>query len=265
VSSLLAALGTRLLDFFRYIGGLGLLFLDALWWISRGLLRGKGALRFEETVFHMHRVSIRSFGVVSLVLFFVGIILAFQMAYVLQIFGITEYVADITGIAMAREMGPLLVGVVMTGFLGAAITAEIGTMVVSEEVVALESMALDPVRFLVVPRILAAMILLPFVSLVATYVGIAGGFSIGHFLLDIDAEKYLRRTIESLQYKDVFTGLLKAEAFGILVTLIACKEGFAVTGGAEGVGRATTSSVVRCIVAIIICDLFFTAFFYFFL
>ena len=242
-----------------------LLLADSVWWMTVAPLRGKGRVRYEETLSYMHRISIRSFGVVALVLFFVGVILALQMAYVLKLFGVSEYVADITGIAMAREMGPLLVAVVMTGFLGAAITAEIGTMVVSEEVVALESMALAPTRFLVVPRILATALMMPFVSLVATYIGIIGGFTIGYFVLGIEAEKYLRRTIESLAYKDVFTGLLKAEAFGLLIGLIACKEGFAVTGGAGGVGLATTNSVVRCIVAIIVCDLVFTMLFYFFL
>jgi phospholipid/cholesterol/gamma-HCH transport system permease protein len=213
----------------------------------------------------MERVGIRSFGIVALVIFFVGIILALQMAYVLKTLGFTDYVANITGIAMTREMGPLLVGTVMTGFLGAAITAEIGTMVVSEEVLALESSALNPIRFLVVPRILASMLMMPFVSLVATYIGIAGGFVVGTFVLGIDPAKYLRRTVESLTYKDVLTGLVKAEAFGLLIGLIACYEGFKVSGGAEGVGSATTNSVVRCIVAIIVCDLVFTMVFYYLL
>ena len=248
---------------FRYAGGLALLFWEALWWMTVGPLRRKGKIRYDDALIHMERVSIRSFGVVALVIFFVGIILAFQMAYVLKLFGVVEYVANIIGIAMAREMAPLLVAVVMTGFLGAAITAEIGTMVVSEEVLALESMALHPVRFLVVPRVLASMLLMPFVSLVATYIGILGGFVIGSFIIKIEPEKYLRRTIESLEYKDVLMGLLKAEAFGILIALISCREGFGVRGGAEGVGRATTNAVVRCIVAIILCDLVFTTFFYF--
>lgn len=263
--TVLEFLGASALALFRYVGGLAYLFADALWWMTVGPLRGEGRIRREETFHHMERIGIRSFGVVALVVFFVGVIIALQMAYVLKLFGIVEYVADVTGIAMTREMAPLLVAVVMTGFLGAAVTAEIGTMVVSEEVVALESMALPHVRFLVVPRVLASMVMLPFVSLVAAYIGILGGFVVGHFLLGIETEKFLRRTVESLKYKDVLTGLLKAEAFGILIALIACKEGLDVTGGAEGVGRATTNSVVRCIVAVIACDLVFTLFFYFFL
>jgi phospholipid/cholesterol/gamma-HCH transport system permease protein len=187
------------------------------------------------------------------------------MAYVLKSLGVTVYVANITGVAMTREMAPLLVAMVMTGFSGAAITAEIGTMVVSEEVLALETSALNPIRFLVVPRVMAAMLIMPFVTLIATYIGIFGGFFVGNVLLGIEAEKYIHRTLDALKYRDVVTGLLKAEAFGILVAVIACHEGFRVTGGAEGVGRATTNSVVRSIIAIIICDMLFTAFFFYFL
>lgn len=255
--------GTLVLDFSAYLGGLSLLFLDGLWWMSIGPLKGRGRIRRDETFAQAQRICIRSFGIVSLVVFFVGMILAFQMAYVLESLGVVQYVADITGVAMVREMGPLLVAVVMTGFSGAAIAAEIGTMVVSEEVMALETSALDPIRFLVIPRLLAAMLMMPLVTLVATYVGILGGFAVAYAVLQIEGDTFLRRTVESLKYKDVVTGLIKAEAFGILVTLIACYEGLRVSGGAQGVGRATTNSVVRSIIAIIICDLVFTAIFYF--
>lgn len=258
-------IGGRSVALLDYLGGLALLLGDGLWWMTLGPLRRKGRIRRDETFVQMERIGIHSLGIISLVIFFVGIILAFQMAYVLRTLGVTEYVANITGVAMTREMAPLLVAMVMTGFSGAAITAEIGTMVVSEEVIALRAGALDPIRFLVVPRVLAAMVMMPFVTLLAMYIGILGGFFVGNVLLGIEGEKYLNRTLEALKWKDVFTGLIKAEAFGILIALIACQEGFRVNGGAEGVGRATTNSVVRSVVAIIICDMFFTAFFYFFL
>ena len=257
--------GSRSIGFLAYAGSLFLLFTDALWWMTVGPWKGKGKVRLDDAFVHMERFSIRSMGIVALVLFFVGVILALQMAYVLRTLGVTDYIANITGVAMTREMGPLLVAMVMTGFMGAAIAAEIGTMVVSEEVLALETAALPPVRFLVVPRVLATMIVMPCVSLVATYIGIIGGLAVGYFLLGIEFEKYVRRTLESLTYKDVFTGLIKAEAFGILIALIGCLEGFQVTGGAEGVGRATTNAVVRSVVAVIVFDLVSTAFFYYFL
>jgi phospholipid/cholesterol/gamma-HCH transport system permease protein len=265
VIAVLSLTGRLVLDFVRYLGGLSVLLLDGLWWMTVGPLKGRGRVRREETFLQAHRLSIQSLGIVSLVVFFVGMILAFQMAYVLETLGFVEYVANITGVAMVREMGPLLVAIVLTGFFGAAVAAEIGTMVVSEEVTALEASALNPIRFLVVPRLLAAMLMLPVVTLLATYVGILGGFSVAYFILDIEGATFLRRTVESLRYKDVATGLIKAEAFGVLIALIACHEGLRVSGGAQGVGKATTNSVVRSIIAIIICDLIFTAVFYFFL
>jgi phospholipid/cholesterol/gamma-HCH transport system permease protein len=263
VKTFLELLGARSLALLHYLGGLCLLLFDALWWMTVGPWKGRGRLRYGETLLQMRALSTRSAGVVSLVLLFVGMILAFQMAYVLKTLGVTEYVANITAVAMVREMGPLLVAMVMTGFAGAAIAAEIGTMVISEEVLALEVGSLNPIRFLVVPRVLASMVMMPFVCLVATYIGILGGFLVGSCLLGIEAERYIHRTFESLALKDVATGLIKAEAFGLIVALVACREGFAASGGAEGVGLATTHSVVRCIVGIIFCDLLFTAFFYF--
>jgi phospholipid/cholesterol/gamma-HCH transport system permease protein len=256
--------GTRLLELLKYFGGLSYLLGGGGWCFTVGALKKKVHFRLSETSYQAMRLSIRSFGIVSMVIFFVGMILAFQMAYVLKTLGVVEYVANIIGVAMVREMGPLLVGMVMTGFAGAAIAAELGTMVVSEEVLALETSALKPINFLVAPRLLASMVMMPLITLVAEYIGVFGGFTVGFFLLDMDGPFYLSRTMESLEYKDVFTGLIKAEAFGILITVIACHEGLRVTGGAQGVGRATTNAVVRSVVAIIVSDLLFTALFYFF-
>jgi phospholipid/cholesterol/gamma-HCH transport system permease protein len=265
MTNALAATGRWIFAILNYLGGLTYLFYDGLWWAVAGPLKGKGKIRRQETFYQMTRISVRSFGIVSLVIFFVGMILAFQMAYVLKTLGVVGYVADIIGVAMVREMGPLLVGMVMTGYAGAAIAAEIGTMVVSEEVIALESSALNPIRFLVVPRLLAAMIMMPMVAMVGIYVGIFGGFVVAVWILDMDKIKYLQRTIEALTRTDLISGLIKAEIFGVLIACIACHEGLSVTGGAEGVGRATTNAVVRSIIAIIVSDLIFTAIFYYFL
>ena len=158
----------------------------------------------------------------------------------------------------------LIVALVMTGYMGAAITAEIGAMTVCDEVLALEAMAMNPVRLLVAPRVLASMVMAPLVCLVAVYIGIAGGCFISCVLLDVGLQKYVSRTFAAIRYYDVVTGLIKVEAFAILVALIACHEGFNAADGVVGVGRATTRSVVRSIVAIILCDLIFTALFFFF-
>ena len=259
----LAFVGTRFLGFFHYTGEIAYLFHDAVWWAMVAPYRGKAKLNYSDTLQQKKLVSVRSFGIVGTVIFFVGMILAFQMGYVLKTLGVTEYTADITGVAMVRELGPLIVSMILTGYMGAAITTEIGSMVVSEEVLALRCMAMDPIRFLVVPRVLAAMAMLPLVCLLAIYVGIFGGFVVSYFLLGIEAEKYLHRTVEAISFKDVASGLVKAEAFAILVALISCHEGFSVRGGVEGVGQATTRCVVRCVISIIICDLIFTALFFF--
>lgn len=255
-------LGRGFLDILTYVGGLGYILFDGLWWMIAGPILRKGRLRGEETFFQMVRLSFKSIGIVSLVILFVGMILAFQMAYVLKSLGVVKYVADIIGIAMTREMGPLLVGMVMTGYAGASIAAELGTMVVSEEVVALEAGALNPIRFLVVPRLLASMIMMPLVVLIGTYVGIFGGFIIGVGFLGMDWYEYMTHTLDSMTAIDWLTGLIKAEIFGALIACVACYEGLSVTGGAEGVGKATTNAVVRSIVGLIVCDLVFTALFF---
>ena len=254
--------GETTLRVLSYLGGMWFMFVDALYFIFVAPYRGqplrRGAL-FEQMV----RAGVRSIPIVSLVLLFVGMIIAMQMAYVLTRFGAKEYVAAIVGISIIRELGPLLTAIVLTGYAGASIAAELGTMKVSEEILAYETSALNPVRFLVVPRLLALMVMAPCLTVLADVVGIAGGFIVGVKLLRISPAIYLSRTIEYIVYRDIYTGLVKAEVFGIIIAMIACYEGFNVRGGAEGVGKATTASVVLSIVSIVAADLFFTALFYF--
>jgi phospholipid/cholesterol/gamma-HCH transport system permease protein len=209
----------------------------------------------------MIRVGVRAVPIVSLVLLFVGLVLAFQMDYVLRTFGQKHWIADVVAVAMLRELAPLLTGVVMSGFAGASIAAELGTMVVGEEILALESQALDPMKFLVMPRVVATTLMQVCLTMIANVVGILGGFIVTTSVLGENPYNYIQRTITSLQTQDLLTGLTKAAAFGVLISLIACYLGLRVTAGAEGVGRATTRSVVYAIVAIIVTDLVFSAFF----
>ena len=248
----------------EYLGGMWYLFQDAAYWATGGVLKGYKFGRraaFEQMV----RAGVKSIPITFLVLFFVGMILAFQMARVLAVFGLMDRTADIVGIAIMRELGPLLTAIVMAGYVGAAIAAELGTMVVSEEIIALETSAIDPVRFLVVPRLFASMVMLPCLTVLGNLVGLFGGFIIGTGVLGISAPLYIRRTCEAVKVEDVVTGLIKIEAFAIMIVLIACYEGLSVSGGAEGVGRATTKAVVLSIVFTIVADLFFTTAFYFIL
>ena len=260
----LGDVGGRGESLLEYVGGLGRLFVSSLWHYARVLLHLHGTRRSaREAVWAQRvRVGVRSLPIVSLVLFFVGMILAFQMAYVLRDFGAEQLVAATVAVAMMRELGPLITAIVMTGFAGASIAAEIGTMTVEEEILALETGALDPVRVLVMPRVMACMLMLLFLTVIANVVGILGGFTIATTLLRMSPEAYYANTREFLKMQDLVTGLIKSTAFGGLIALIGCREGLRVEGGAEGVGRATTRAVVYGIVAIISTDLFFSWFFY---
>jgi len=256
--------GRRGLRICEYAGGMGLMFREALWYIFIAPFRGT-EIRRSETFKQCVRVGVASVPIVSVVLLFVGMILALQMAYVLKMFGVLQYVASVVSVAIIRELGPLLTAVVLTGYAGASIAAELGSMKVNEEILALETSAMKPVRFLVVPRILALMIMTPCLTVLADAVGIFGGFVVGTLLMDISPELYWQKTISNLEYKDLYTGLVKSEVFGIILGMVACFEGFSVEGGAEGVGRATTNSVVLAIVLVVTADLFFTTLFYFIL
>lgn len=248
-----------------YVGGLGYLFSDTLYYLlvapfgPRKLRNRMGPILYQ-----MARVGYSSLGIVCTVLFFIGMVLALQMAYILQKFGVTSYVGSVVGVGMFRELGPLLTGVVMSGFVGASIAAELGTMAVSEEVEALTASAIHPVRFLVVPRFLATTMMVPFVTIIGDFVGILGGMIIAKGVLKIAPALYIQKVLESLISKDILTGFFKSFIFATIIALIACYEGLSVDSGAEGVGKATTRSIVLSIVLIIISDCGVTAAFYLF-
>ncbi len=246
----------------RYLGGLGYLLSDATRWLWRAVVRREVRLGRQALAIQMVRVGVRSIPIIVLVQTFIGIILALQMAPTLESYGSIDRVANIIAIAMFRELGPLLSAIVLSGFAGASIAAEIGAMVESEEIKALRAHALDPVRFLVTPRLLATVVMLTGLAVMADVVGVLGGLFTSWLVLDIQPLMYLENTRAALLYRDFFTGLVKAGVFGMLIALIACYEGLNVRGGAEGVGRATTSTVVRSIVALIATDCLFTVLFY---
>ncbi len=264
VEQFLGGIGARGKGLLAYLGGMGYLFTESLWHYVRLVLRLSGTRRSgREAVWAQRvRVGVRSLPIVSLVLFFVGMILAFQMAYVLRDFGATEFVPRTVAIATLRELGPLITAIVMTGFAGASIAAEIGTMNVEEEILALETSALNPVRVLVMPRVMACILMLLVLTVIANIVTVLGGFTISAAVLGMSPQQYYSITRDALKMQDLITGLVKSMAFGGLIALIGCQEGLRVEGGAEGVGRATTRAVVYGIVAIISTDLFFSWFFY---
>lgn len=235
---------------------------EILYWIFVSPFRGKFGFRFSQVIRQMVIIGVQAVPMTALTSFSIGLTLAMDGAHELSRMGATSYVPDLVAMTLLRELGPLLVGVVVIGRSGSAITAEIGTMKVSEEIEALEVMAINPVRFLVVPRFLAMMIMLPTLTIFGNYIGFVGGWSICHYALDMNTSAYILRLIESSRPMDLYSGVIKSIVFAWLIATISCKAGLEVTGGAEGVGRSTTSCVVVSIIAMLIANAFLTAVFF---
>ena len=262
IGRLIGRWGQMWLDTFSLLGGLAYLILDILRWIWRALTMKR--VRFGRTaiITQIVRVGWQSISIVMLVSACIGFILALQMHDPLAQFGQTDKIAMIVGVAVFRELGPLISAIVLTGFAGASIAAEIGTMVVGEEIEALEAHALNPIRFLVVPRVLASILSLVLLTVLGDVTAVLAGGLMTVGFLGVPFELYKDNTLLALTSTDFLTGLLKAAVFGLLLGSIACYNGLRVTGGAAGVGKATTDTVVQTIVLVIIADLIFTTLFF---
>ncbi|MBN1155191.1 ABC transporter permease [candidate division KSB1 bacterium] len=259
--NILGYIGRSANSFFSRLTRMTALGENAIYWVIVAPFKGKG-IRWKSTIHQMVLIGFNSIPIVVVICFFVGLILAMQSAYQLERFGASIYVADLVGVAITREMGPLLTAIIVTGRSGSAIAAEIGTMKVYEEIDALQTMGLNPVRFLVVPRLIALLVMLPCLTLIADFVGIAGGLTLATLNLKISFVRYLTQTANALVLKDLITGLAKTIVFAIIIAQIGSYQGFSVEGGAEGVGKATTAAVVSSIFLIIVADLVCTIFFY---
>jgi len=256
-------IGAFTMDVVEYAGGMFLLFATAVKWFFLGFLPGHKRLNLLEISSQTLRIGARSVAIVCLVQGFIGVILALQMEPPLAEFQQQSRISSVIGIAGFRMLGPIITAVVLSGFAGASIAAEIGTMVVSEEVEALKAMALDPVRFLVVPRMLATTAAMLLLTPIADLMIAIGGYAIAKLALGAEVyNQYWEMMRNMVEYKDFYTGMIQAVAFGILIAVIACYEGLKVRGGAAGVGKATTATVVKCIVAIIIFSCIFTVIFF---
>ena len=247
---------------FEFIGGVTTLLFDVVCWLFKSIVLRKVRLGRAATVAEIVRIGVRSIGIVCLVCGCIGLILAFQMAPPLDTFGQTDKIANIVGVAVLRELGPLISAIVLTGFAGAAIAAELGTMVVGEEIEALEAQALNPIRFLAVPRVIATVLSLILLTIIGDVVAIGTAAYVSVEVLDVPFSLYKANTLQQVALPDFLTGLLKAAVFGIILASIACYNGFKVTGGAAGVGKATTDTVVQTVVTIVIADMLFTALFF---
>lgn len=232
--------------------------ISTLYWRTNVALFQKSP-RTREVFNQMFKIGVGSLPLVSLTSLFTGMVLALQSAYQLQNFGAIQFTADLVSLSTVRELGPVLTALVVSGRVGASIAAELGTMKVTEQIDALQSLATDPIDYLVVPRYLAAIFMLVILTIYADVVGVLGGYAIAIFKLKISSYQYLHRAINILQLKDVFSGLAKSFFFGMIISTVGCYYGFVARGGAEGVGQATTKAVVTALISVIAFDCFFTA------
>lgn len=223
--------------------------------------RGQG-IKWDRTFQQLDRIGADAVPIVLFLSFLIGTVLALNGASQLRQFGAAIYIADLVGVAMTREMAPLITAIIVCGRSGSAITAELGTMVVGEEIDAMRTMALSPGRFLLVPRLLALLVAMPCLTLASNFAGIFGGYMIGVVMLELGSANYLAETTQALLLKDLLTGLIKSAVFALLIGFTACYRGFYVRGGAEGVGTGTTASVVTSIILCIMANAVFTALFY---
>ena len=209
-----------------------------------------------------YAIGAQALQIVGLILFLVGAVSALQSAAQLRQFGADIFVANLLGIGLTRELGPLMTAIMVSGRSGSAIAAEIATMKFTEELDALQTMGIDPLRFVVVPKLWAMVVCMPLLTIMANFVGILGGTFIGVVSLDIPATVFLNQVFSSLLLKDLLTGLVKSASFAWLIAIVSAHHGLNFSGGAEGVGRATTAAVVSSLFGIIVLDAFWGIVFY---
>lgn len=236
--------------------------LQVLYWLFLGPARGQ-SFKLLPVIHQMTRIGANALPMAALTSFSIGLTLAMQGAHELQRMGAEIYVPDLVSVSLLRELGPLLIAVIVIGRSGSAVTAELGTMKVSEEIEALQVMAINPIRFLIVPRFLAMLVMLPVLTVFGNYIGMMGGWTICHFALDMNTAAYVLRSVVASHLGDLYTGMFKSLVFGWLIITIACHAGLEVEGGAEGVGTATTASVVYSLLAVLIANAILTGIFFF--
>jgi phospholipid/cholesterol/gamma-HCH transport system permease protein len=239
-----------------------ILIVDILYWSIVGIFDRsqyrKGS--FTEQAFYMGSTAL---PIVGVILFLVGFILTLQSAAQLRQFGATIYVVDLLAIGLAKEMAPLMVAILVSGRSGSAIASEIATMKFTEELDAIKTMGLNPIRFVVVPKLWAMFISMPLLTIMALMIGLLGGFVVSVTYMDLAANTFYQELLRSLFFWDVVTGIIKSLSFAVIITIVGTYRGLTFSGGADGVGRATTSSVVTSLFTIIVADSIWGIIFYF--
>jgi len=243
----------------RYIGQLTILLGQTM------ALSLAPSFKGRRSLFQANRIGPGSFLISAIVAFFVGMIIALQMAYQMVQLSAEIYIPKIISVALTRELAPVLTALIVAGRIGAGIAAEIGSMTVTEQVDALKAFAVNPVKYLVVPRFLGLVLMLPVLTMLSDIIGIWGGYVICVYKLHISHEMFWKMVFSALAMKDIVTGLVKTIFFGMIIAIVGCHQGLTVRGGADGVGKATTQAVVRSFILIIVTDCLITFVFYFLL
>ncbi len=256
-------IGQKIVDWYSVICKFFELFKDTLYWIFLGPIIRKKAIDVKEVFHQMVFMGLHSIVIVFFVTFFSGIVLAMQSAYQLSKMGAVIYVASLVTISMCRELGPVLTALVIAGRVGAAITAEIASMKVHEQIEALDTMGINAVRYIVVPKLLALFFMLPCLSVIGDLSGMLGGYVIGVYNLKINSSLYINTAFKFLLLKDIYTGLSKSFIFAVIICMVGAYQGLRTKGGAVGVGKATTVSVVTSFILIIVADCIITGIYYF--
>ena len=251
--------GQAILNWVRYLGQLTIL------WAQTCALAVTPPYKGIRSLNQANRIGPGSFVISALVAFFVGMIIALQMAYQMVQLSAEMYIPSIISVSLTRELAPVLTALIVAGRIGAGIAAEIGSMVVTEQVDALKAFAVDPVKYLVVPRFLGLVLMLPVLTMLSDIIGIWGGYVICVFKLHVGHDMFWNMVFKALTLKDITTGLVKTVFFGMIIAIVGCHQGLLVRGGADGVGRATTTAVVRSFILIIMTDCIITFVFYFLL
>jgi phospholipid/cholesterol/gamma-HCH transport system permease protein len=246
-------LGRRVYGAVEDLGNIAALALQAFGWLFRPPSEISGIVK------QMEEIGVKSMPVVLVTATFTGMVLALQSFSGFQRFQATSFVGSVVALSITRELGPVFAGLMVSGRVGASIAAELGTMKVTEQIDALVTLATNPVKYLVVPRVVAATIVMPVLVVFADFLGILGGYFVSVYLLGANPYVYVSKTYQYLQMHDIVTGLVKAAVFGTLIALISCYHGFIAEGGAEGVGRATTRAVVTSSMVVLVSDYFMTS------
>jgi phospholipid/cholesterol/gamma-HCH transport system permease protein len=253
VSESLDNLGRSVLSGVEQMGGMLILLISTFGWMFRP------PLKLRSIIKQMEFVGVKSTFVVVLTGTFTGMVLALQSYHGFRLFSAESLVGSTVALSMTRELGPVLTGLMVTARAGSAMAAELGTMRVTEQIDALYVMAANPIKYLVVPRIVASVFMVPLLTAISDFLGILGGYFVGVVLLDINEGIFLDNIYKYVELDDIYNGLIKAAFFGLLLSLIGCYKGFNTRGGAEGVGMATTEAVVIASVSILVADYFLTA------